>query len=103
MWENRTPEGDDGSDEEGEAEGGFAGQVELQGLNWLTDPLGPGAEVQIQLRHRAKACSARIKRAGSGGLVLTLAEPQFAVTPGQSGVLLQGDRVLGGGRISGSG
>jgi tRNA-specific 2-thiouridylase len=30
---------------------------------------------------------------------LTFHEPQKAVTPGQSAVVLDGDRVLGGGRI----
>ena len=37
------------------------------------------------------------------GLVLTLKEPQAAVTPGQSAVLFDGDRLLGGGRIVSAG
>jgi tRNA-specific 2-thiouridylase len=37
--------------------------------------------------------------AGSDVLTLRLVEPQPAVTPGQSAVLFDGDRVVGGGRI----
>jgi tRNA-specific 2-thiouridylase len=36
----------------------------------------------------------------NGGLALELDEPVRAITPGQSGVLYDGDRVLGGGVIS---
>ncbi|MBT8396993.1 MAG: tRNA 2-thiouridine(34) synthase MnmA [Gemmatimonadetes bacterium] len=80
----------------------FAEELALREVNWLADPLIPGAEVQVQLRHRARAFPARIESVGDASLGLTLAEPHFAVTPGQSGVLFSDDRVLGGGRISGN-
>jgi len=81
----------------------WAQLVELDELNWLGSPPEVGDEFQVQLRHRAKATSARLKRMTDKMLELRLSEPQFAVTPGQSGVLFSGDRVLGGGRILRSG
>jgi tRNA-specific 2-thiouridylase len=43
--------------------------------------------------------SATLVRAESGEIELALDEPVAAVTPGQSLVLYDGDRVLGGGVI----
>jgi tRNA-specific 2-thiouridylase len=77
----------------------WARAVTLDDLNWLGSPPQEGASVQVQLRHRADAAPARVGQARSDSVVLELLEPQFAVTPGQSGVLFSGDHVLGGGRI----
>jgi tRNA-specific 2-thiouridylase len=73
-------------------------EVELGGMNWLAPPALPGEEVEVQLRHRARPVLARVESDGST-LRLRLAEPQRAVTPGQSGVLFRGPRMLGGGWI----
>jgi tRNA-specific 2-thiouridylase len=72
--------------------------VELGGVNWLIPPVQSGEEVEVQLRHRSRPVPARIEMKGSN-VRLRLAEPQRAVTPGQSGVLFRGQRMLGGGRI----
>jgi tRNA-specific 2-thiouridylase len=77
--------------------------VELDDLNWLGDPPEVGEELQVQLRHRAKPADARVDHKSEETLGLGLLEPQVAVTPGQSGVLVRGDRVVGGGRILGGG
>jgi len=74
-------------------------RVELDDLNWLAPQPGVGEAVEVQLRHRARPAWARVHRFGEGTLELRLREPQFAVTPGQSGVIFSGPRVLGGGRI----
>jgi tRNA-specific 2-thiouridylase len=76
-------------------------EVELRDLNWLVPPDAMGERVAVQLRHRARPTPARMKVEGSR-LHLQLETPQRAVTPGQSGVLFQGRRMLGGGRIHGS-
>jgi tRNA-specific 2-thiouridylase len=81
----------------------WAQSVELNDLNWLGNHPEVGEEFQVQLRHRAKPTSARLVRMRDEALMLSLLEAQFAVTPGQSGVLFSGDRVLGGGRILRSG
>ena len=76
----------------------FQDEVVVDGLNWLGDPPSPGTEVMTQLRYRAKPVEAVVEER-SDQLTLRLSEPRTAVTPGQSAVLFEGDRVLGGGRI----
>jgi tRNA-specific 2-thiouridylase len=74
--------------------------VALEEVNWLSAaPLEPGARCQLQVRHRAKAVQAAVCAVGPGTLQLALLEPARAVAPGQSGVLYERDRVLGGGVI----
>jgi len=74
--------------------------VALEEVNWLSaEPLAAGARCQVQVRHRAKAVEAEVRAAGPATLELALLEPARAVAPGQSGVLYDGDRVLGGGVI----
>ncbi|MGH7621521.1 MAG: aminomethyltransferase beta-barrel domain-containing protein, partial [Gemmatimonadaceae bacterium] len=71
-------------------------------VNWLVDAPAVGARVEVQVRHRAPAARAEIVRvegASGGEIELALDEPVAAITPGQSLVLYDGDRVLGGGLI----
>jgi tRNA-specific 2-thiouridylase len=67
-------------------------------LNWLTDQPRPGREVHVQLRYRAPRVPATVRDCGDV-LELGLRERVAAVTPGQSAVVFDGERVLGGGRI----
>jgi len=76
--------------------------VDIGGLNWLAEPPAVGERVNVQLRYRASAVPAMVTQMGES-LTLELAEPQIAVSPGQSAVLFdEKDRVLGGGRIVGA-
>ena len=75
-------------------------RVTLEELNWLADPLEPGERCQVQLRYRARAAQAVVLEKNSDQLILALETPVRAITPGQSGVLYEHDRVLGGGVIS---
>jgi tRNA-specific 2-thiouridylase len=68
-------------------------------MNWLVDPLPLGARVDVQVRHRASAAPAHIVRQDGDEIELALDAPVAAITPGQSLVLYDGDRVLGGGFI----
>jgi tRNA-specific 2-thiouridylase len=75
-------------------------RVRLEELNWLADPLEPGDECQVQVRHRARGVSATVAAIEPGTLDLVLSTPIRAITPGQSGVLYSADdQVLGGGVI----
>lgn len=66
-------------------------------LNWLTDlPAEGEAMAQIRSRDQGHPCRYRI---ADGGLELHFETPVRAITPGQSVVLYDGDRVLGGGLI----
>ena len=81
----------------------LADAVEVEKPHWLAPAPPQGDAVAVQLRHRAREVAARVEHTGKGRLVLALESPQAAVTPGQSAVVFDGDRVLGGGRIARSG
>lgn len=68
-------------------------------INWLSAPPATGARVSVRVRHRAPLASAQIVRVDNDAIELALDEPVSAITPGQSLVLYDGHRVLGGGVI----
>jgi len=76
-------------------------RVELEEFNWLADPLEPGEQCEVQIRHRARGAPATVLERGADRLTLALDVPVRAITPGQSGALYgSGDRLLGGGVIA---
>jgi tRNA-specific 2-thiouridylase len=75
-------------------------QLSASGVNWLVDtPPRAGDEVQVRIRHRAPLAPAVIDTNSGGTVSVTLHSPASAITPGQSAVLYDGTRVLGGGFI----
>ncbi|MDQ3674039.1 MAG: tRNA 2-thiouridine(34) synthase MnmA [Gemmatimonadota bacterium] len=68
-------------------------------LNWLASAPLPGATISIRVRHRAPLVAAQIVRLDGDAIELSLDQPVAAITPGQSLVLYDGERVLGGGVI----
>jgi len=68
-------------------------------MNWLVDPMSVGATVEVQVRHRSSPARAEIVRIDGGEIELALDEPVSAIAPGQSLVLYDGEKVLGGGLI----
>ena len=73
-----------------------------QQLNWLSEPPALGSRLAVQVRHRALAAAAEVVRLDGDEIELALDEPLAAITPGQSMVLYDGTRVLGGGIIEGA-
>ena len=76
----------------------FRDRVSVSELNWLGTPPSPSDRIRVQLRYHAPVVEAIVVKMGDR-LVIDLDEAQPAVTPGQSAVVFDGDRVLGGGRI----
>ena len=68
-------------------------------LNWLTEAPIVGDRVGVQVRHRAAPAAAEVVHLDRDTIELALDEPVAAITPGQSLVLYDGERVLGGGII----
>ncbi|MEO8199212.1 MAG: tRNA 2-thiouridine(34) synthase MnmA [Gemmatimonadota bacterium] len=73
--------------------------AQLAEVNWLGSPLREGDSCQIQIRYRSTPLPATIVSAQDARVTLALHAPGRAITPGQSGVLYDGDRMLGGGVI----
>jgi len=72
----------------------------LEEVNWLVDPLSVGDSCELQIRYRSRPVPARITGSRNGRIQLELNEPARAITPGQSGVLYDGGKLLGGGILS---
>jgi len=69
-------------------------------MNWLVaEAPEVGSQVSVQIRHHASPAAAEIVRVEGEEIELALDEPVSAITPGQSMVLYDGERVLGGGVI----
>ena len=74
--------------------------VTARELNWLVAPAPvAGDAVQVRVRHRAPLVAGRIASVDGETARVALDAPVFAIAPGQSLVLYDGDRVLGGGVI----
>jgi tRNA-uridine 2-sulfurtransferase len=67
----------------------------LEQMKWIGDSPTPSLPYLCRVRHRAAPIPCSVD-----GSVVTLHSPARAVTPGQSAVIYDGERVLGGGVIN---
>jgi tRNA-specific 2-thiouridylase len=58
--------------------------------------------VEVKIRYTAPPVQGTITPMENGRVLVTLSEPQAAVTPGQAAVFYRGDLVVGGGTIEGA-
>jgi tRNA-uridine 2-sulfurtransferase len=68
-------------------------------VNWLVDPPDVGTPVSVRIRHRAPLARGEILRIDEDEIEIALDDPVAAIAPGQSLVIYEGERVLGGGFI----
>ena len=68
-------------------------------VNWLVDPPSAGTTIEVQVRHRARPARGTLMRVAADEVEIALEEGVSAIAPGQSLVLYDGTRVLGGGVI----
>ena len=71
-------------------------------MNWLAETPRVGDTVSVRVRHRAPLARGELIRHDEGEIEIALDEPVAAITPGQSIVLYDGEKVLGGGFIESS-
>ena len=77
--------------------------VIARGVTWLVDPEPQvGDRIGVRVRHRSPIAPAEIVRIENGEVEIALDQPVSAIAPGQSLVMYDGDRVLGGGFIEAS-
>lgn len=72
----------------------------LTDVHWIAgSPPSATNEYAVRIRYRHEAAPARIEHLDNRKTLVTFQEPQFAITPGQAGVIYDGNEVLGGGWI----
>lgn len=67
-------------------------------VNWLIENVPETLEMTVKIRYHAKEAEGQVI-CKDGRVEVKLKEPQRGITPGQSAVFYQGDRVIGGGKI----
>lgn len=72
-------------------------ELKLGSVHWINDAPSEG-QYQVRTRYRAPLAGCSLRTEG-GQYFLKLDEQVRAITPGQSAVLYDGDRVLGGGIV----
>ena len=73
--------------------------LEARGANFLVNLEHLPDRVMAMVRYRTTPASARLLQANDQAFTLEFDDPQFAISPGQSVVLYDGTRLLGGGFI----
>jgi tRNA-uridine 2-sulfurtransferase len=75
-------------------------EMVVQRVNWIAieDLTGP-LHVTVKIRSRAEEAPAILTKNEDGSVLVSFAEAQRAVTPGQAAVFYDGDVVVGGGWI----
>lgn len=73
--------------------------VRITDTHWINDAPQNGASVQVRTRYRAPLVSATVHQDETGNWFIELDDEVRAITAGQSCVVYDGDRCLGGGIV----
>ena len=79
-----------------------ATELQAQDCSWVAGPAPAAASLAAKTRYRQLDAACEFRAPAPGLADLHFAQPQWAVTPGQSAVLYQGEVCLGGGVIAAS-
>lgn len=80
-------------------EGLWRSEMELTSLHWINGAPEPDKTYQVRSRYRAPLVKCKISQVVGANAHIELSEQIRAVTPGQSAVIYDGDRVVGGGVV----
>ncbi|WP_439609025.1 tRNA 2-thiouridine(34) synthase MnmA [Hydrogenophaga sp.] len=75
-------------------------RLRAQDASWVAGHAPATGDMAAKTRYRQADAPCRFEADGDTGFALAFTEPQWAVTPGQSAVLYDGEVCLGGGVIS---
>lgn len=73
--------------------------LQLTDLHWINQAPQPGHSYTVRTRYRAPLVQVKGFTIEGGRMKIQLAEEVRAITPGQSAVLYDGDRIVGGGIV----
>ena len=76
--------------------------LSAQDCSWVAGAAPATGPMAAKTRYRQLDAACELRAAANGNCELVFSAPQWAVTPGQSAVLYDGEVCLGGGVISGS-
>lgn len=76
--------------------------IYINNCNWLMPELSEGTNIDLKFRSMMKPVKASIKTTDGKKASILLNTPQFGIAPGQAAVAYLGDRVIGGGWITGT-
>lgn len=74
----------------------------VRDCNWLVPELSEGINIDLKFRSMMKPVKATLKTSNDNSAQILLADPQYGIAPGQAAVAYLGDRVIGGGWITGT-
>ncbi|MCC2597490.1 tRNA 2-thiouridine(34) synthase MnmA [Pusillimonas sp. MFBS29] len=77
----------------------LASELNAQDVSWIAGHAPEPGPYAAKTRYRQADAPCTLARVADDGFSLSFGDPQWAVTPGQSAVLYQGDVCLGGGII----
>ncbi|WP_276322277.1 tRNA 2-thiouridine(34) synthase MnmA [Vreelandella neptunia] len=78
----------------------YSDTLATEAMDWVAgEPPVQQGRFTAKTRYRQSDCSCEMRALPDGGVEVTFDDPQWAVTPGQSLVLYDGDICLGGGVI----
>lgn len=86
----------------------WSDKLRLTDIHWINQPPKPGSTYQVRTRYRAPLvdCTLAVGHSGAKDTVygvdtlnVALSDKVRAITPGQSAVIYDGDRVIGGGVV----
>ncbi len=74
-------------------------ELNLSQLHWINEAPSEGKSYDVRTRYRAALINGHLQSLQGDGLSVSLDDPERALTAGQSAVLYEGDRVVGGGIV----
>ena len=77
----------------------LSSELQADDVNWVAGAAPAAGNFAAKTRYRQADAACSFRPQGSGGFEHEFSEPQWAVTPGQSAVLYDGEVCLGGGVI----
>jgi tRNA-specific 2-thiouridylase len=79
----------------------FSDELVADNLNWISiNPPQKPLKIKARIRYRHAEADATVSTLDKTNVYVRFKKPQMAITPGQAVVFYDGDKVVGGGRIT---